>query len=251
MSDNFKKANDIINKEIMNKSKISPTFEILESIEKIAFYMKDENHYFSTLYTVLSPNYYKSFDKRIKKATTNEQFACDKGCSHCCKRLKIGFPVLEIDYIVDYLNELDDDKKEVIAINLNSLEEKDRDKKINKREYIKEAIIEQESTLLYDCPFLIDDVCSIYEARPMICRTYLSKSFESCYVQGTADNVLDNIYGQGYHNLLKHDNNIMYTVGLPINANFPFFAIKHGNNKFYSLNKYNKFLDFIQHKINK
>jgi len=246
MSNNLEKANDILNNQILNKEKISPTIEMLESIENLAFYMKDEKQYLSTLYTSLTPNYYKSFDKRIKKSITNEQFACTKGCSHCCKGLKLGFGVLEIDYIVDYLNKLDDKIKDTIAINLELLEKEHVDKKRNKSEFLLEAMINHENTLLYDCPFLINDTCSIYEARPIVCRTYLSKSFDSCYVEGIADNVLAEIYAEGYKNLLFHKNNKLYSTNESISPNFSFFAIKYGNNKFYSLNKYNKFVDFVK-----
>ena len=241
---NIEKANDIANK-ILSTGKISPTIETLESIDQIANIMKDEKHYLSSLYTTLSLNYYQAIDKRIRKETKNKEFACKSGCSDCCKKLKIAIPMLEIDYLVDYLNTLNNDTKEIIGNNLAKLYTEHEDKKVNtidKEVHI--AIIEQEQRLVYDCPFLINDLCSVYDARPILCRTYLSKNKQIC-LEGRADNVLESIYASSFLNLLNHDKNKSYTTQLQYGGNFPFFAIKYSNGKFYSLNKYNKFVDFI------
>lgn len=240
---NIEKANGIANK-ILSTGKISPTIETLESIDEIANIMKDENHYLSSLYTTLSLNYYQAIDKRIRKETRNKVFACKSGCSDCCKKLKIVIPTLEIDYLVDYLNSINSDTQEIIANNLVKLYREYEDKKINTIDRADITIIKQEQRLVYDCPFLINDLCSVYDARPILCRTYLSKNKQIC-LEGRADNVLESIYASSFLNLLNHDKNKSYTTQLQYGGNFPFFAIKYGNGKFYSLNKYNKFVDYI------
>ncbi|THB79511.1 MAG: YkgJ family cysteine cluster protein [Desulfobacteraceae bacterium] len=70
--------------------------------------------------------------------------ACKKGCDACCRYLSI-FPVEAFAMARAFLN-LDQDRRE----------------RINAR--IKEAP--------EVCPLLVDHVCVLYHARPLICRTH-------------------------------------------------------------------------------
>lgn len=87
---------------------------------------------------------------------------CRIGCSHCCqggyypvtkseaKLMKEGFDILEASL------------REKITQKANSLE-REREQFVNEgNEFLK---------FKYSCPLLVDDKCSIYEHRPIICRT--------------------------------------------------------------------------------
>lgn len=78
---------------------------------------------------------------------------CQKGCAYCCKEGE--YPVSELEYInmMFYYNELEDSIKDKINENISTLLKKHREK-------------------LYECPFLINNQCSIYPARAIICRTF-------------------------------------------------------------------------------
>ena len=60
---------------------------------------------------------------------------CQKGCAKCCKNAQFPYSATEMQYLL---------KKKTF-----------KGKKF-----------------LYDCPFLIDDVCSVYEYRGVLCRTF-------------------------------------------------------------------------------
>ena len=78
---------------------------------------------------------------------------CKIGCAYCCR--EGDYPVSELEYVnmMLYYNQLQDNLKDAINENISSLLEKKREK-------------------YYECPFLIKGVCSIYLARPLICRTF-------------------------------------------------------------------------------
>ena len=77
---------------------------------------------------------------------------CKKGCAYCCKDGE--FPMSELEYINIMLkyDELEYELKEKVDSNINKL-------------------LKSSKTKLYECPFLIDNSCSVYDARCIICRT--------------------------------------------------------------------------------
>ena len=112
----------------------------------------------------------KAFEKycqfiRVISGLINEHFEdqkeyihCKEGCSYCCKNgeypcsrlefefLKIGFTTLPIDI---------------------------QQKIINKVVRLKaEKSVFQGEKFVHECPFLIDDKCSVYNFRMIICRTF-------------------------------------------------------------------------------
>lgn len=97
-------------------------------------------------------NNYKNLLSKVEELTCKinttykENINCKAGCSSCCLKFKL-FPV-EADYIKNYLQHLD--KRRVQDINENIAASKESD----------------------SCPFLINQLCMIYEARPIICRTH-------------------------------------------------------------------------------
>lgn len=135
--------------------------------------------------------------------------SCKKGCSGCCK-----YPILatEVEYhyisnwmrinvTEDTMNSLHknfDQWHEEMGSIIDSFEYGNKQKSI---EYTRRNV---------KCPFLIDNSCSIYEARPVACRTYFSygnpRSCESeMYPKGTIDleNAKHNIYDVSIANRIK------------------------------------------------
>ena len=83
----------------------------------------------------------------------SEYLCCKQGCAHCCKRGNFPLSKLEFEYLMLGYEELDETTKDIIKNNINEL------KKL-------------EDTESYICPFLINDVCSIYKNRPIVCRAF-------------------------------------------------------------------------------
>jgi len=85
---------------------------------------------------------------------------CKVGCAKCCK--DGDFPTSELEYVnlMDYYRLLSDDLKNIIKKNIQSLLKLNNEKN-------------------YVCPFLIKDLCSVYPARPIICRTFGLISYTS------------------------------------------------------------------------
>ena len=78
---------------------------------------------------------------------------CKKGCAYCCKEGE--YPLSELEYINLMLSytTLSNEKKGIINQNITNLLKQDRQK-------------------FYSCPFLVNNECAVYEARPLICRTF-------------------------------------------------------------------------------
>ena len=78
---------------------------------------------------------------------------CKEGCAYCCREGE--YPISELEYInlMFYYNELEDNIKDRVNENISNLLEKSREK-------------------MYECPFLVDNRCSVYPARAIICRTF-------------------------------------------------------------------------------
>ena len=81
-----------------------------------------------------------------------EYLYCKKGCSYCCKRGDYPMSEIEHKYLMIGFEKLDNDIKEKIKNNIKKAKNGDIDS--------------------YICPFLIEESCSIYEYRPIVCRTF-------------------------------------------------------------------------------
>ena len=93
----------------------------------------------------------KSLTKMFKSQTPF--IKCKKGCAYCCKEGEYPISELEYVYLMLYYNELDENIKVQI------------DEKISK-------LVKNSRTKMYECPFLINDTCTVYPARAIICRTF-------------------------------------------------------------------------------
>lgn len=94
---------------------------------------------------------------------------CRKGCSWCCHQAVFAV-THEVLYLLAYLQERC------------SEEERRRflDHANNKSKITAPKSVEGVLKNRQPCPFLDQGICSVYEARPMACRIYLSSSEPAC-----------------------------------------------------------------------
>ena len=116
---------------------------------------------------------YKECDKEISEFDT----ICSAGCIHCCKQ---PIPVAGIEEfaIKELLSKSPYALKNRIKKNMQSWF-----KEFNKLFYpLNRVGVETLNTVMVNkktsfpvCPFLVDNRCSIYEARPLVCRAHIVK----------------------------------------------------------------------------
>ena len=87
-----------------------------------------------------------------------EYIFCKKGCARCCKNAQFPYSLTEVQYLLKGAIELDCDIQEKIKENILNI--------------LKEKKNFQGKIFKYDCPFLIDNVCCVYEYRGIVCRTF-------------------------------------------------------------------------------
>lgn len=92
-----------------------------------------------------------------------EYIKCSAGCSYCCE--SGSFPASEIEYsfVKEGFNKLDKDTKKKIRIKSLNLYEK---------RYIHLQKGRDIFDFTYQCPFLENKNCLVYEYRPVICRIH-------------------------------------------------------------------------------
>jgi Fe-S-cluster containining protein len=117
-------------------------------------------------------NLQRSVDQVVQAAIAQgEQFDCKPGCSHCCNvRVETSAP--EIFQIVTEL------KKQ----SAESLED------LRQRLCQHVAVVSGSSVADHraSCPFLQENLCSIYAVRPAVCRKMHSYDMEKCNLLGSS-----------------------------------------------------------------
>lgn len=83
---------------------------------------------------------------------------CSKGCGKCCKKQQFPYTQIEAQYLVLGTLILVPEIREQIEKNIFELIAKKKKSRAKK--------------FRYDCPFLIDNVCSVYNFRGLICRSF-------------------------------------------------------------------------------
>lgn len=83
---------------------------------------------------------------------------CQKGCAKCCKNAQFPYTLTEVTYLMSGVVGLDEYSQKRIESNLERIIEAKKNFKGEK--------------FRYDCPFLLDDVCSVYEYRGLVCRGF-------------------------------------------------------------------------------
>lgn len=99
-------------------------------------------------------------DETVKKGV---QFACAKGCSHCCSLEVSSFP--QETFRIARELEARADREALVARLAAHAERNPRGTDRLQRE---------------PCPFLVDHACSIYDVRPLACRKCMSLDVERC-----------------------------------------------------------------------
>ena len=94
---------------------------------------------------------------------------CKKGCEWCCHQAIFAISH-EVHFLTDYMADYfsGDQIKTVLQ------------KAKDKNDQVKKLGTEDILNVKSPCPLLNDGKCSVYEARPMACRIYLSQNLSSC-----------------------------------------------------------------------
>lgn len=83
---------------------------------------------------------------------------CKKGCAKCCKKAQFPYSLTEVKYLLSGFLKLDKEKQDKVEENLQKIVQKKKQFKGKK--------------FRYDCPFLIDEGCCVYDYRGIVCRTF-------------------------------------------------------------------------------
>lgn len=81
---------------------------------------------------------------------------CYKGCGRCCKNAVFPYSYVEVQYLKHGLSKLDIETQGIIKNNI--------------KKAIETSGKDVESK--YDCPFLVDNICTVYAYRGIICRAF-------------------------------------------------------------------------------
>lgn len=133
--------------------------------------------------------YLEIIDKSLQKffAEQSPYIFCKEGCAICCETGEYPFSQLEFQYAMLGYNNLAENEKAII---------KEKIEKI-----IQDKMSSTDKVLMYECPFLIDKKCSIYNHRGIICRNY-----GLMYYEPDADNKLTYKIPYCIHNGLNYSN---------------------------------------------
>ncbi len=104
--------------------------------------------------------YLKYLQERLDRffASQKEYIACKKGCAKCCKNAQFPYSLIEFKYLLQGFLTLDKETQDKVEANISKIYQ---DKKLFKGE-----------KFLYDCPFLIDEACCVYDYRGIVCRSF-------------------------------------------------------------------------------
>lgn len=124
-------------------------------------------------------SFYDSLDRQIKE-NFNSAIVCQKGCAYCCSKSECYAFMVEAAYVVSHLNHFARNLKHYIAEKIDLFDREFNRRGLSGSRPVQSGILNDYNTLLPPCPFLKDNECVIYEARPMICRAYISHSIDEC-----------------------------------------------------------------------
>lgn len=104
--------------------------------------------------------YLQFINSKLKKFFEKQKpyIFCKKGCGLCCKNAQFPYSKIEIDYLMIGAWQLDLETKKIIAQNIKKI--RNQKSEFNGKMF------------KYDCPFLINNECSVYQYRGIICRSF-------------------------------------------------------------------------------
>ena len=105
-------------------------------------------------------NYLEYLNKNLIEFFKNQApyIFCNKGCARCCKKGIYPFSEIEFRYLMFGYKKLSSDLQYLIKNKILNLYE--------------EKITSEGDNYMYECPFLINNECSLYDYRGIICRTF-------------------------------------------------------------------------------
>ncbi len=105
--------------------------------------------------------YLYTIQKKIDGFFENQKpyIFCKEGCSACCKTGEYPFTQVEMQYLMLGFHQLPTETKLKVLAKINELKER-------------YATANKEESFMHECPFLVDDKCSVYDFRGLICRTH-------------------------------------------------------------------------------
>ncbi|MDY3548381.1 YkgJ family cysteine cluster protein [Riemerella anatipestifer] len=123
---------------------------------------------------------YNTITTQIDNITKKFQSCCEIGCSFCCYQM-IEVYDFEKEEIQNAIKNLTSEEKKQIEINLGNWldffnENTPNNKILDEFDTIKN-LINISKTRSEKCPLLINNLCSIYEKRPITCRIHSVKNF--------------------------------------------------------------------------
>ena len=140
----------------------------------------------------------------LEKALNNhEHIPCQKGCSACCSHYLVPLSVPEAFRLKQDISNLPADmRKSMWEKNLEVarkiLESKPPElffqqfEKLENSQMILRSLSNWYSNLNLACPFLCDELCSIYELRPLACREHFVKdTVKTCSGGHAAEQAID------------------------------------------------------------
>lgn len=105
--------------------------------------------------------YLNFISEKLKKFFESQKpyICCKEGCGLCCKGAQFPYSKIEAQYLLSGVLKLDEDLQNKLA------------------EKIYKILDDMHSApkgekFRYDCPFLIDNRCCVYEYRGLVCRTF-------------------------------------------------------------------------------
>jgi Fe-S-cluster containining protein len=119
---------------------------------------------------IATPSYSRRYRELLEAADAEigaliaqaDGIPCQAGCSTCCQDERIPLTERDAELIVEHIEQrLDHAQKERVIDSIMAAAPTSNQANVR-------------------CAFLIDERCSIYESRPLACRTYFSSSLASC-----------------------------------------------------------------------
>lgn len=104
--------------------------------------------------------YLKFLDEKFTRFFNKQKpfIFCKKGCAKCCKNAQFPYSEIEVEYLLLGAWQLKPEIKKIVADNLARITEE-------KNKYEGEKF-------RYDCPFLINNECAVYDYRGIVCRSF-------------------------------------------------------------------------------
>lgn len=96
------------------------------------------------------PKFIENLDKKLQGYfwEYKDYINCKKGCSFCCQKGDYPISELEFKYIMLGYMETAEEVKSKIKHNIEQMQEGEK------------------------CPFLVNNICSVYKYRPLVCRVH-------------------------------------------------------------------------------